>query len=377
MSGNVNAGRNTGFDALRIFMIVLVVGLHAAMTYMAYVPPWWYVIDSRKSIVFTALVIALDSFPMSVLFFLAGYFAPASLAKRGAWPFVRDKLLRLGLPWVVGVVAVAPFLAKACMLSLGLPSPTLGELWHMFFLGPWYQQGHYWFLGVLLLFMTALALWPTKAAKTLPSDDTATRPALLIAAVFIAGMLTYMASVAWIMPTDEWLSVGRILYFQPARFVGYAGIFALGVHAGRRGWFRPGGWLPGRALLGLVALGSLGLRVAWVLLGAGMMEAGGFASLALNAATYTIPALMMPLFLCAAFAGEGRRREAISKYFSPYGYGIYWLHQMILLPLLYIFTAVPLPAVVLWLMAITVTLAIGRFLTVKGLKRIPFFGRAF
>jgi peptidoglycan/LPS O-acetylase OafA/YrhL len=37
-------------DNLRAFVIVLVVVLHGSMTYMAYAPPWWYVLDSQNSL---------------------------------------------------------------------------------------------------------------------------------------------------------------------------------------------------------------------------------------------------------------------------------------------------------------------------------------
>ena len=36
-------------DNLRALVIVLVVVLHGSMTYMAYAPPWWYVLDSQGS----------------------------------------------------------------------------------------------------------------------------------------------------------------------------------------------------------------------------------------------------------------------------------------------------------------------------------------
>ncbi|MBQ9896603.1 MAG: hypothetical protein IJM40_04735, partial [Synergistaceae bacterium] len=78
---NNNINRVYGLDILRFLMIVCVIMLHAAMTYMLFVPEWWYVIDNSKSIYFTMLVVLLDSFPMSVLFYLAGYFAVPSLNK--------------------------------------------------------------------------------------------------------------------------------------------------------------------------------------------------------------------------------------------------------------------------------------------------------
>jgi glucan biosynthesis protein C len=47
---------------------------------------------------------------MTVLFFIAGYFALPSLEKRGGKRFVIGKLKRLGLPWLVVIVLLLPVL---------------------------------------------------------------------------------------------------------------------------------------------------------------------------------------------------------------------------------------------------------------------------
>ena len=49
--------RNVGFDSLRFYMVLCVIMLHGAMSYMAYVRQWWYAINPQNSAVFTALVI--------------------------------------------------------------------------------------------------------------------------------------------------------------------------------------------------------------------------------------------------------------------------------------------------------------------------------
>jgi glucan biosynthesis protein C len=48
-----NSERLYFFDNLRAFVIVLVIVLHASITYMAYAPTWWYVLDPQNSYVFT------------------------------------------------------------------------------------------------------------------------------------------------------------------------------------------------------------------------------------------------------------------------------------------------------------------------------------
>ena len=276
---------------------------------MKYVPPWWYVIDSRQSLSFTFIVIILDSFPMSLLFFLAGYFAPCSLARRGTGSFIRAKLFRLGVPWVAGVLLVAPFLARASLDSLGIGPLSVQDFLWGFFAGVYYQQGQFWFLGILLFFMLAYALWgkalPRRAlvnqdlegrdsnGKDLHEQNATGRDpggqdstdweasrqnarlskrdalqvhsgnfsVLAIAAVVTAA--SYALSCLYVAPPDAWLDLGRVLYFQPARLAGYAGFFWLGTHGAGRGWFRPGGWKPDAAFWGLIAVAMLFIRLAW------------------------------------------------------------------------------------------------------------------
>ena len=95
-------------DNLRAFVIILVIVLHAAITYMADPPTWWYVIDADRRVVFTWLVLLVDVPIMQVLFFVAGYFAVRSLQHRGPRGFIREKVVRLAIPWVLGVVFLAP-----------------------------------------------------------------------------------------------------------------------------------------------------------------------------------------------------------------------------------------------------------------------------
>lgn len=149
-------GRLHFLDHLRASVILLVIVLHTAMTYMAYPPPWWYVIEAQISLLFTALVLLLDVPIMQILFFIAGFFAYPSLEKAGAAAFIRQKLLRLSLPWLFGVVFLAPAVTYLIPLTRGGARPYL-QFWAFDFWGPYFQQSVYWFLGMLLLLFTLLA----------------------------------------------------------------------------------------------------------------------------------------------------------------------------------------------------------------------------
>lgn len=366
------SGRLDGLDVLRVVMVFCVIALHAAMTYMAFVPQWWYVIDAKKSLFFTILVVFLDSFPMTTLFFLSGYFSPPSLAKRTRGTFVSDKLRHIGIPWVLGVLFVAPFFAAATMKAY-LPLPPIFEFLRTEFFGRFYQQGHYWYLGILLFFQLVYAL-AVEPGRALPRDSKPSVPrAPLLISIPALSTLCFCLSVLYIKPVDDWLNVGFVLYFQPARIVGYVLIFALGVYAYRCRWFTEGGWMPSLARWGLLAAISSCAMLYWKFAMAPALDAT--TNTICNAVLYNLVAFSIPLFLSSFFIRVQSSLLEFGRRFGPTSYGTYWLHQIVLMPLLYAMLNLGLPIGLKWASGILGAIAVCQVLTRHILKRIP--GRIF
>ena len=143
-------------DNLRAFVVVLVIVLHGSMTYMAFAPDWWYVVDRQTSLLFTMLVLLIDVPIMPIMFFIAGYFALPSLDKRGTRGFVTEKTVRVGLPWAFGAIFLAPLTAYMTYVSRQISMGYL-EFWATDFWTKLYQQSVYWYLGVLFaMFLVSL-----------------------------------------------------------------------------------------------------------------------------------------------------------------------------------------------------------------------------
>ena len=88
-------------DNIRWSMILLVLSMHACDTYSPFGN--WYYVDRQKAglgttIFFGAYQSFLQAFFMAVLFFVAGYFSAAPYDRKGFSRFVRDRVVRLGLP---------------------------------------------------------------------------------------------------------------------------------------------------------------------------------------------------------------------------------------------------------------------------------------
>lgn len=358
MSNN-SVERLYGFDILRFLMVLCVIMLHSAMTYMAFVPQWWYVIDPRNSLAFTVLVVFLDSFPMSVLFFLAGYFAPPSLGSRGRRGFLAQKFLRIVLPWLVGLVFVAPFFAYATFLAFNIPcSGPMDFISHHFF-GPFYQQGHYWFLGVLMAFLILFGLFGGTGRRERPGI-----PVLRILAVLGATALGYGLSCRFLMPPDDWLNIGFILYFQPARIVGYAALFLLGASAWREGWLSAGHSATPWGLL--TAVFSVALLL-WRFL---PPSVPADLRLSVDAVLYSGTSTFMTIFLPLLLAPMGEPASSL-KSLTAASYGIYWLHQILLMPFLWLMLGWEIPIALKWLLSLPFTVGGGWLIYRAAHKAFP------
>ncbi|MDR0648816.1 MAG: acyltransferase family protein [Synergistaceae bacterium] len=369
--------RIKGFDALRLVMVLLVIMLHAAMTYMMFVPQWWYVIDDNRSFAMAMLVVFLDSFPMSALFFLSGYFAPPSLAKRGTSLFLRDKFMRIGLPWILGVAFVAPFFAYASYLKYGIGPVTAWGFMTGWFFGPFYQQGHYWFLGVLFLFLLAYAIFCKggAGAKAEKAAETGKSPAALIAALWTAGTLSYCLAAYFIKPAVEWVNIMYVLYFQHARFVGYAGFFALGTYGWRAGWFSEGGWVPSPAKWGAAGIVSSALLLRWTFFKAPGLDAN--TNIIIEAVLYNSTMIAMTFFTAGLFMRKSLPFEKAVGILSPHSYPIYWLHQIVLTPLVYFLKPFHVSVAIKWAVSSAFTVFVCYLLSAYFLKRAPFLKRIF
>jgi len=99
---------------------------------------------------------------MPLFFLIAGYFVSQSYDKQGICSFLKKRLLRLGLPFIIFVLGIMPlFMYTLCYfnnLDLDLLSSWRCVL-------NTFQVHHLWFLAQLLLFSIGYALWWLNSAS--------------------------------------------------------------------------------------------------------------------------------------------------------------------------------------------------------------------
>ena len=358
-------------DNLRAVAVLAVLLLHTSICYMVAAPQWWYVVDPDTSLVFTVIVLVVDVPIMSAMFLVAGYFAMPSLRRRGAGGFVREKLIRLGAPWVFGVVVLAPAVTYLSFVSRDIRMPYL-QFWATEFWGPMYQQSAFWFLGVLLALFLVLAV-AFKVKPDLAQHSTAhAAPWRAVLAVFAVAVVA-AAAFSPFFGLDDWHSVGWLFMVQPVRLALYPAFFVLGIHAERQGWLAGDGWRP-RARL-------------WI--PAAVVTGAVYLAFRVTAYSTAVPSRVVGDVLFVAFcisgvlaavAGFSRWGDLSTptwRTLSDNSFGVYYVHPLLLYPGAWLLVSLAIPGPLKAVLLLTVTVALSLVISAGFLRRAPILRRMF
>src|SRR3984957_3818120 len=138
--------RNAALDRARTFLTLVVLLHHAVIPYT-----YFGHTDPKSWFGFDFVVTATDSFFMASFFFLSGLFVWPGLGHKSPGIFLRDRLLRLGLPFAIAAFTVIPIAYYAISLRYH-PEVGFSEFWwKTITVGPW-PSGPVWFVWVLLTF---------------------------------------------------------------------------------------------------------------------------------------------------------------------------------------------------------------------------------
>ncbi len=157
MSNLPPTSRTAFLDRLRSILTILVILHHTAIMYGA--EGGWYLRYPADGLVSKLLLTLFCSvnqaFFMGMFFLLAGYFTTLSYEKKSALPFLRERLLRLGLPILLFGLVLGPY--TIALAEAPADTSILSFWWH------WVRQFHFnigplWFAYALLLFSLAYAL---------------------------------------------------------------------------------------------------------------------------------------------------------------------------------------------------------------------------
>ncbi|WP_320174824.1 acyltransferase family protein [Maridesulfovibrio sp.] len=312
-------------DNLRAITIFGVVILHVSLCYMKFAPQWWFVVDPQQSMFFTYAVMLIDVPIMAIMFFLAGYFALPSLQKHGMSGFWAGKFKRIIIPWVLGVLFLAPPAMYMILLSRG-KAPSFWEFWAGPFWTTMYSQSVFWFLGLLALFYLILSCCYNYFPSLQNPPRMSRNPSPLLSVFFIAISSGIFLGMNQFFPVDTWITDYYVIVFQPLRLFVYLLYFWLGILAWKRNWFTRQGYTPRLLPWSIVCLVSAVVYLTFK----GMMHARGTElSIQLgNALSFNIFAYSTLMAGVALFKAFVNSSNDFCKSFSACSYGLYLFHSL-------------------------------------------------
>ncbi len=202
-------------DNLKILLAVLVVLHHAAQPY----GPgggWWIPSTNVSVIDYVVLGIFMAfnaSFFMGLFFMLSAYFVPSSINRKGANRFLKERLVKLGVPILIFMFVVFP------VMDYLLNYQTI-------------LLGHLWFLAMLLIFSTVyLAYWLVKRPSSRPNRPFPNNK-IILTFILVMALISFVVRIWW--PENQWALFGL---FEPFHITQYVLLFIAGIIAYREGWF--------------------------------------------------------------------------------------------------------------------------------------------
>ena len=380
---------------LRAFVILIVLGFHSVLAYLDSLPAkqsrfdappydWrsFPIIDGQRFFGFDLFCAWHDVYLMSLMFFISGLFVWPSLARKGSGTFLRDRLLRLGLPLVLAVYVLMP-VALYPSYRVAAADPSIAEYWRQLLALPFWPCGPQWFLWQLLgLNFVAAGLHKIapRVGGRFASFATwaAAHPGRFAVALLAASAVAYVP-LALIYSPWTWFHFGpfHVQESRPLHYMVYffAGL-ALGAHGLDRGLLDADGILARR--WGLALGGAVAGFLLWILPTALIMEyTDAPAPLALQFVAnlgFVASCAGGSAFVLALALRFARMRSRLLDSLSVNAYGMYLVHYVFVVWMQYALLGVALPALLKAAMVFAVTVLLSWGIT-AALGNIPLGSR--
>ncbi len=375
MSNENVKSRYLYIDNLRLLMIVFVVMVHLAVTYSG-LGSWYFMDTGEMDLVSEIILSIFQSFTqgyfMGFLFLISGYFVAKSYDKKGCKKFLAERLIRLGIPTLIYMLVINPFIVYV----------LIGDTWDRPMFLKYYMNyiisfdfigssGPLWFAFALLIFNCVYALIRTLNKKPIVKKDQklpGTKATILL--ILIIAVVAFLIRLVQPIDTD-------IINMQLCFFSQYIILFIVGVKAGRYQWFAQLPYKTGRNWL-LAAL-IPGIITWFILMLAGGALDIGFdvykGGLTWQSAAYALweafIAVAMAAGLIGVFQEKCNKQSKLVKNLSDNSFGVYMFHAPIIITLSMVLTNIELPPMVKFLIACIVGIPLSFLLSHYIFRKIP------
>ncbi|MBN1582278.1 MAG: acyltransferase [Anaerolineae bacterium] len=381
------ASRLLFVDNIRVLLTILVLLFHLMITYAG--TGSWYYMEGREDLVtgmLGAWFLAVNqAYFMGLFLLISAYFVPGSYDRKGAGRFLKDRLIRLGIPLALYGWIIRPLLVY--LDPIKSPGPR-EPLWRFLTQGyfrdePILGSGPLWFIETLLIFSALYALWrlfsrprpaePMRQAALAQERSFPGNVSITLLVLFL-GVTTFLVRM--------WLPMGwcfEPLNLQFPYFAQYITLFVIGLIAYRRNWLLG---LPDRA--GRIWLGMAGLLIVlfWPLMLAGGAIDNGIEAFAggwhWQAFAYALWESFLCLSMCIGlvylFRRFGSRQGRLARFLSRNAYAAYLIHEAVITIVAYAARSAEVYPLLKWALASLVALPLCFGLS-NLIRRLPYADR--
>ena len=284
-------------DNLRTWIVILVVLQHIAALYNT----------------LYLFMMLNQAYFMGLLFLLSGYFSPASFERKGPGTFLKERLLRLGIPTLVYVFILSPIAAWG---NHQITHSTAGI---NFSLGPM------WFAVMLLVFDLGYMAWRTIVKNRPERPAAANRPKLTFPKVAL--FMLALAAAGYLMRLVIPYGITVLDFPSLGYFPQYLSFFLIGIFAFRCEWLRTIPGSLGKLGFVLAVLATVILFPVAVFIGSGSAFIGhGSWQSAVFALWDSIFAVGMSLALITFFRRFLDGGKKLGRFLSQHSFTVYIIH---------------------------------------------------
>jgi surface polysaccharide O-acyltransferase-like enzyme len=360
-------------DNLRALMIILVVMIHAAVTYSG-IGGWYYKENEQvgmgSTLFFAFFMTFTQAYFMSLLFMISGYFTRKSLEKKSTGKFLAGRFYRLGVPLLIYVFILHPLNVKMVYPDLDLMKFYREGIVDLDFFS-W--TGPMWFVEALLIF-TIIYLLIRKIPLIGRSISWEPKAKSIGFLILLITALAFVTRIFFPIGTD-------VTNLQLCYFPAYIVMFFYGIVVHKQGIF--GKIEYQKAIRWLIISVAVGVPV-WLLI---IIFGGPLKGSMLIEGGLNWPAFCYALwesFFCVTFTfsltgiflHRFNRQNTLQHFLSDNAFGVFVFHAPVLIGLSLLLKGMILPPVLKFLLVFVLAVT-AAFLVSWLIRRIPPLRRLF
>jgi peptidoglycan/LPS O-acetylase OafA/YrhL len=363
------ASRIFYIDNLKAFLAVIVVLQHAAQPY----GPgggWWIAPEPQSTvdlIVLGFFMAVTMSFYMGLFFMISAYFVPASIERKGPVRFMKDRLVKLGVPIPIFLLGIFPVINYLLYYYGQQFIGNYLDYINIFSPVPRLDLGHLWYLELLLVFSAAYVAYRlVKKTKTGIKRAFPGNAAIVVFTIVMA-LASFVVRI-W-APVNYWVPFHL---FEPAHLAQYIMLFTAGIIAYREGWIEAIPEATQMLWQNIVYL-MLILFPFTVIITREQIFTGGFTLASLIGSTWeAFMCVSMCITLLALFKNRFNSGGRIAKILANNSYSVYLVHVPIILLLQYLLIGVPADPLIKFAIVGTIGVPLSFAISHYGVRRLPY-----